>query len=68
MPAFLKNKLFESYLTRKYRIIWEKAVALLLELGVVQSGDKVILTKGDYVNVNGGTNTLKVVEVGGLIH
>ena len=46
----------------------QKAVALLLELGVVQSGDKVILTKGDYVNVNGGTNTLKVVEVGGLIH
>lgn len=45
----------------------QKAVDVLLEQGVVTAGDKVILTKGDFVNVNGGTNTLKVVEVGGVI-
>ncbi len=45
----------------------QKAVELLRELGVVADGDKVILTKGDYVNVHAGTNTLKIVEVGGAI-
>ncbi|MDF1781956.1 MAG: pyruvate kinase [Alcanivoracaceae bacterium] len=45
----------------------QQAVAVLLELGVVKSGDKVILTKGDYISANAGTNTMKIVEVGGLI-
>ena len=43
-------------------------VTQLLELDVVEKGDKVILTKGDYINVNGGTNTLKIIEVGDIIH
>jgi len=42
-------------------------VDLLVERGVVKKGDKVILTKGDYVNVNGGTNTMKIVEVGNVV-
>ncbi len=46
----------------------QRAVDMLMEKGVVKAGDKVIVTKGDYVNVNGGTNTLKIIEVGGLIH
>ena len=46
----------------------QKVVDLLMEQAVVETGDKVILTKGDYVNVNGGTNTLKIVEAGGVIH
>jgi pyruvate kinase len=42
-------------------------VDLLIERAVVKKGDKVILTKGDYVNVNGGTNTMKIVEVGNVV-
>lgn len=45
-----------------------RVVTQLMEQGVIDNGDKVILTKGDYVNVNGGTNTLKIIEVGGIIH
>lgn len=45
----------------------QQVVNTLLELGVLSEGDKVILTKGDYVNVNGGTNTLKIVEAGRAI-
>lgn len=26
VPKWLRNKLFESYLTKSYRIIWEKAL------------------------------------------
>jgi pyruvate kinase len=44
-----------------------RAVAILEEMGVVEKGDKVIITKGDYVSVNAGTNTMKIVEVGGVI-
>lgn len=44
-----------------------RAVAILKEMGVVENGDKVIITKGDYVSVNAGTNTMKIVEVGGVL-
>tara|TARA_R110002073_G_scaffold336589_1_gene536569 strand:+ start:87381 stop:88829 length:1449 start_codon:yes stop_codon:yes gene_type:complete len=44
-----------------------RAVAILEEMGVVENGDKVIITKGDYVSVNAGTNTMKIIEVGGVI-
>jgi len=40
-----------------------EAVACLKALGVVRAGDRVILTKGDYLAVHGGTNTLKIIEV-----
>ncbi|MDX1756576.1 MAG: pyruvate kinase [Marinobacter sp.] len=40
------------------------AVAQLVECGAVSEGDLVIITKGDYVNAQGGTNTLKIVRVG----
>jgi pyruvate kinase len=40
------------------------AVEQLKELGVVEDGDIVLITKGDYVKAHGGTNTLKVVRVG----
>lgn len=46
----------------------QNVVDQLVELNLLKKGDKAILTKGDYVNVNGGTNTLKIVEVGGAIH
>ncbi len=41
-----------------------KAVDVLVEEGVVSPGDRVIITKGDLMGVHGGTNSLKIVEVG----
>lgn len=40
-----------------------RAVAILLDQGIVEDGDLVILSKGDY-NVLGGTNTMKILQVG----
>jgi pyruvate kinase len=45
----------------------QRAVDELKQRGVVEDGDLVIITKGDYVNALGGTNTLKVVRVGQTI-
>jgi len=42
----------------------QRAVDALVERDLVAEGDLVIITKGDYVNVHGGTNTLKIVRVG----
>lgn len=44
-----------------------QAVDELIRRGVVEQGDLVIITKGDYVNAQGGTNTMKVVRVGARI-
>jgi pyruvate kinase len=46
----------------------QQAVDALKVLNVVADGDLVLITKGDYMNVHGGTNTLKVVRVGQPIH
>lgn len=40
------------------------ATEALKQRGVVEEGDLVIITKGDYVKAHGGTNTLKVVRIG----
>lgn len=40
------------------------AVAELKRRGVVKEDDLVVITKGDYVNAQGGTNTMKIVRVG----
>ena len=45
-----------------------EAVRVLEEKGVVRPGDRVVITKGDYVRAHGGTNALKVVQVGEPIH
>ena len=42
----------------------QSAVSELVRRGVVAEGDIVLITKGDYVNAQGGTNTLKIVRVG----
>lgn len=39
------------------------AISRLISDGAVAEGDRVILSKGDYRNVQGGTNTLKIMEV-----
>jgi len=44
-----------------------RAVVILEEMGVVQEGDRVLITKGNYNDAHGGTNTLKVIQVGGNI-
>ena len=43
------------------------AVQKLVDRGDVVEGDIVLITKGDYVNALGGTNTMKIVKVGGTI-
>ena len=43
------------------------AVSELVKREVVNEGDLVIITKGDYVNAQGGTNTMKIVRVGDVI-
>lgn len=44
------------------------AVSELVNRGVVQEGDLVVITKGDYANAQGGTNSMKVVRVGSEIN
>jgi pyruvate kinase len=43
------------------------AVDVLKQRGVVQDGDLVIITKGDLMGVDGGTNAMKIVRVGELV-
>ncbi|OJA06594.1 pyruvate kinase [Halomonas sp. QHL1] len=41
----------------------DQALALLVDKGVAEKGDRVILTRGDEMNAHGGTNTLKVLTI-----
>ena len=47
-----------------YALVNETVVEFLVQIGAVARGDVVILSKGDLEDVQGGTNTLKVLEVG----
>ena len=40
----------------------------LVRRKVVTEGDFVIITKGDFINAHGGTNSMKIVKVGNKIH
>src|SRR5690606_8403154 len=40
------------------------AVDVLLERGAVARGDHIIITKGDFTGVAGGTNAMKIIRVG----
>jgi len=44
-----------------------KAVEILQEHDIVDTGDLVIITKGDLMGSSGGTNAMKIVEVGNMI-
>ncbi len=46
-----------------YALINEEVVCFLRRIGAVTAGDIVILSKGDLRDVQGGTNTLKVLQV-----
>jgi pyruvate kinase len=41
----------------------ERVFAMLLDLGLVEEGDLVIMTKGELTGVQGGTNSLQIVQV-----
>ena len=45
----------------------QAAVNALQHRHLVKNGDLVIITKGDYKGVAGGTNTIKIVRVGDRI-
>ena len=45
----------------------KQVIDLMLEKRAVKKGDYVIITKGDLMGTSGGTNALKIVEVGNLI-
>lgn len=42
----------------------DHAIQKLREQGIVEDGDQVIITMGDFVNSQGGTNTMKIAKVG----
>ncbi|MDY0011595.1 MAG: pyruvate kinase [Rhodocyclaceae bacterium] len=44
-------------------LLWE-AEQILLDQGVVEYGDLIVLTIGEPIGASGGTNTLKIVRVG----
>jgi pyruvate kinase len=35
----------------------------MLQDGLAEEGDLIVLTKGDFSGVSGGTNTMKIVQV-----
>ncbi|MYC60347.1 MAG: pyruvate kinase [Gammaproteobacteria bacterium] len=55
-------RLFETS-SYDYALVNEAVVEFLVQIGAVAHGDVVILSKGDLEDVQGGTNTLKVLEV-----
>ena len=38
----------------------------MLKAGTIADGDLVIITKGDLMGTGGGTNAMKIVEVGNM--
>jgi pyruvate kinase len=47
--------------------VHQKAVDELMHRGVVKIGDYVLLTRGDYMGVHGGANTMKILQVGHIL-
>lgn len=54
-------------LSRSHAEVNKDAIDVLLHCRVVRENDLVIITKGDLIGVDGGTNALKIVRVGHLI-
>lgn len=52
--------------TSDHALINREVIDELQRRGVVRDGDWVIITKGDLAGMQGGTNALKVVQVGGM--
>jgi pyruvate kinase len=43
--------------------LWERSIAAAREAGVVEAGDRVVITAGTAVNIAGSTNVIKVETV-----
>ena len=46
------------------RILNKTAIATLQDKGILQVGDRIVITKGDLIGVHGRTNSLKIMIVG----
>lgn len=46
----------------------QAALATLQHLGILEVGDRIILTRGDTIGVHGKTNAMKIFEVSALSH
>lgn len=44
-----------------------KSIEVMVKKGVFEDGDLVILTKGDHMGVGGGSNAMKIVQVGRVV-
>ena len=44
-----------------------KAIGVMEKQGLLENGDLVILTKGDYMGVGGGSNAMKILTVGKVV-
>ena len=51
----------------EYSEVTREVLGRLVERGVVQDGDRVLLTKGDLHGHSGGTNAMKIVTVGAFV-
>ena len=56
-----------EYLGHTHMQVNKDAIDVLLKCDAVHENDLVIITKGDLMGVHGGTNALKIVQVGHLI-
>jgi len=54
-PVFFDATLYKPWEISRY------ALSYLIDLGLLQTGDKAIVTKGHIVGVGGRTNTLKIL-------
>lgn len=48
-------------------VLSQRVVQALLERNVVTHGDHVLITRGDHAHDQGGTNTLRIVQVGDVV-
>ncbi|MDH3354537.1 MAG: pyruvate kinase [Chromatiales bacterium] len=58
---------FDSTMTADHALLNREAIDELRRRGAVRDGDLVIITKGDLMGINGGTNAMKIVKVGELV-
>ncbi|MAZ39909.1 MAG: pyruvate kinase [Legionellales bacterium] len=53
--------------TKERTEVHATAVDQLVKRGLLQNGDYVLLTRGDYMGVHGGSNTMKILQVGHIL-
>jgi len=59
---------FFDYKSREREEVLAQAEARLVDQGIVQQGDLIIITIGEPIGQSGGTNTMKIVSVGARRH